>query len=234
MDHPQNENLDWTTTLTGEMLLLGLLAKIIYSDPDEPWIQSLIDEEVFSAVPLGSDEKETITGLEYLGRWINDQNGKINANSLLDLKTDYVALFIGPGKMHAPVWESVYYSEDSLIFQERTIAVRQWYRRFGVESERRNQEPDDHIGLELSFMARLATLGLQAYEEQDQARFSNFLTAQKKFYSEHLLQWGPAFAKLVIKHAKTDFYRGVGYLTLGSLLAVARILQLEIPAKAFE
>lgn len=234
MDQKQTENLDWTATLTGEMLLLGLLAKTLYSDPDETWMQSLIDENVFSEVPLGNDEAETKKGLELLNRWTHDQNGRINDASLIQLKADHISLFIGPGKMYAPVWESVYFSEEHLVFQERTLAVRKWYRRFGLESEKGNQEPDDHLGLELGFVARLAALGLRAIEEQEPTRFDQLLTAQRMFLSEHLLQWVPAWAKLVNEHAQTDFYRGVGHLTLGSLQAIVKILRPEIPAKALE
>ena len=234
MNTIQTQDLDWTPTLTGEMLLLGLLAKILYSDPDETLMQPLIDEEVFTGVPLGNDEEETKKGLEYLSRWTHDQNGKITPAVLIQLKSDYTALFIGPGKMHAPLWESVYFSDERMLFQERTLSVRYWYRRFGLESERFNQEPDDHMALEFSLMVRLAALALQAVEEQDAVGFGQTMAAQKHFFSEHLLQWGPAWAKLVIQHAQTDFYRGIGHLALGSFLAVARILQLEIPAKALE
>ena len=232
MEHSQE--LNWTETLTGEMLLLGLLAKIIYTELDEPLAQSLIDEEVFNAVPFGSDEEETKLGLEILNRWIRAQNGKVNPTSLQALRTDYFKLFIGPGKMHAPVWESVYFSEEHLVLQERTLDVRRWYRRFGLEAEQINREPDDHIGLELSFMARLATLALQAMESQDKAGFTGLMNFQKKFFSEHLAQFGPTWAKLVIEHAQSDFYRGIGHLALGSLQAVARILKVEIRAKALE
>jgi TorA maturation chaperone TorD len=228
----QPADLDWPATLTGEMLLLGLLAKIIYTDPDETLLQPLLDEEVFTGVPLGNEEEETIKGLEYLSRWAQNQNGKITPETLLELKSDYIALFIGPGKMHAPVWESVYFSDEHLVFQERTLAVRYWYRRFGLESEHVNQEPDDHIALEFSFLARLSALALQAVEEQDAAGVDRYMSAQKHFFGEHLVQWGPTFAKLVIQHAKTDFYRGIGHLTLGSILAVARILNVKIPVKA--
>jgi TorA maturation chaperone TorD len=229
-----NQNLDWTTTLTGEILLFGLLAKIIYSDPDAAWLQPLVEGDVFTEVPLGSEEPETLQGLELLNRWAQAQNGQVSPISIENLKTETITLFIGPGRMPVPLWESVYFSDEQLMFQERTMSVRYWYRRFGLETERVNQEPDDHIGLELSFVAHLATLALQALEEKNQARFESLWRAQKDFMKDHLLQWGPTWARLVIKYARSDFYRGIGHLTLGSLLAVARLLELEIPAKVLQ
>ena len=43
-----NTDKDWGTILTGEKLLFGLLGKILYAELDKPWLQSLIDEDVFS------------------------------------------------------------------------------------------------------------------------------------------------------------------------------------------
>jgi TorA maturation chaperone TorD len=234
VNQPQNDSLDWTATLTGEMLLFGLLAKLMTSDPDQAWLQSLIDGEVFSEVPLGSAEPETQRGLEAINRWIKEHNGTISAETLLSLKGEYISLFIGPGKMLAPVWESVYFSEEHLVFQAQTLSVRYWYRRFGLEIEHPNQEPDDAIGLEFSFMAHLAALALQALEEKDDARFESLLRAQKDFYGDHLLAFGPAWARQVIKYAESDFFRGIGHLALGSMLAVAKLLQLEVPARALK
>jgi putative dimethyl sulfoxide reductase chaperone len=232
VDQTLNTNLDWTATLTGEMLLFGLLGKLIYSDPDQTWLQSLINAEVFSEVPLGNEEHETQIGLETINRWIQGLGGKIDETCLNALKAEYVSLFIGPGKMLAPLWESVYFSEEHQMFQARTLSVRYWYRRFGLEVEHVNREPDDHIGIEFSFLAHLAGLALQALEEKNTVRFESLIKAQKGFFSEHLLQWGPEWAGLVIKHAQSDFYRGLGHLGLGSIQAVANILQVTAPAKA--
>ncbi len=223
------ESTDWTPVLTGELLLLGLLGKIIYTEPEQAWLEPIFAEDIFSEVPLGADEAETVRGLELINAWV--KANPLNAAVMEDLKADYTALFLGPGKMLAPMWESVYFSEERLVFQERTLEVRQWYRRFGLESENLYREPDDHIGLELFFMTRLAGLALQAVEEQDEAAFTAALDAQKEFYRSHLLLWGPTWANLVIDNARTDFYKGLGHLTLGSLQAVAQALQLEMPVQ---
>lgn len=229
----ETKDLDWISALTGELLLFGLLAKIYYYEPDETWINSLIKEDVFSSVPLGADEAETQQGLIDLGEWVKEQNGALSKDSLNALKADYLALFIGPGKMNAPIWESVYFSDEHLIFQERTLDVRKWYSRFGLEVERLNAEPDDHFGLELAFLSRLAALAVKAGQENDAVSFGQLMAAQREFASQHLLLWGPTFSNLVTEKANTDFYRGIGRLTLGTLTAAAKLLQVEVKSKAF-
>ena len=222
----------YTIDLTGEMLMFGVLSKLLYTSPQMDWIQSLLVEKVFEEVPFGADQEDVVNGMGLIQVW-NQSVWNLNPQAALaELESDYLCLFIGAGKVMAPPWESVYFSQERLLFREQTLQVRQWYRRYGLESEQLYHEPDDHIGLELSFMAHLTSLALQARDENKLAEFDEYLTAQKEFFSNHLLKWGPAWAKLVIEHAQTDFYRGIGHLTLGSLLAVAHLLQLEIPEKA--
>jgi TorA maturation chaperone TorD len=55
------------------------------------------------------------------------------------------------------------------------------------------------------------------------------LQSQRDFLSEHLLRWGPAWAKLVKQNAETDFYRGIGHLTHGALFAAAEFLKIPLP-----
>ncbi len=116
-----------------------------------------------------------------------------------------------------------------MVFQIQTLQVREWFRRFGVETEKLHQEPDDHIGLELTFISHLAMLGLKALQEKDDSRFEQILTAQRQFIAEHLLRWAPSWCNLVEEKAKTDFYRGLAMLVHGTLLSLAETLEYQLP-----
>jgi TorA maturation chaperone TorD len=220
---------DWETVLMGENLLIGLLGKILYAELDRTWLQTLIDEDVFSEAPFGESQAEVLSGLEYLQAWRKENQPKISDQAFLDLRTDYTRMFVGIQKVLVPVWESVYFSEKRMVFQEETLEVRNWYRRYKLESEKLYQEPDDHIGLELAFVAHLSQLGLQALEQNDETAFQQALGAQRDFLSEHLLRWGFKWAQLVDKHAKTNFYRGIGHLVNGALIEAASVVGAELP-----
>lgn len=224
-----SQMMEWSSFLVGESLLCGLLGKILYEEPDQAWLETLIREDVFAETPLGADQAETQRGLELLQRWANENRNGISETEMKALKQDHLNLFIGVDKVLAPLWESVYFSEKKLVFQEQTLQVREWYSRFQLQAERINREPDDHIGLELIFIAHLASRALQAIEENDETAFNELLQAQRDFLSEHLLCWGPSWAKLVKRHAQTDFYRGIGHLVHGSLLALADGLKIAMP-----
>lgn len=216
------------TILMGEALLFGLLGKILYEELDRAWLETLISENIFAEVPLGEEQTEIQHGLELMKRWSQENRNGIPEEEFKALKSDQLYLFIGLDRVLAPVWESVYFNESRLVFQEQTLQVREWYARFGLQIEKLNREPDDHIGLELSFMAHLASRALQVIGEGETSP-DEILQAQRTFLSEHLLRWGPSWAKLVKQHAKTDFYRGLAHLTHGALLAAAEALQIPMP-----
>ncbi|RJP49701.1 MAG: dehydrogenase [Anaerolineaceae bacterium] len=223
------KNSEWATRLLGETLLFGLLGRLLYDQLDKTYLQSLIEEDVFADVPFGMEQKETKLGLEILQAWVRENRAGLTDESFDKLRTDYTSLLIGVGKVLAPPWESVYFNEDRMIFQQQTLQVREWYRRFGLEAEKLYMEPDDHIGLELSFLAHLSKLCLQAMEEKDEIKFEMYLQAQRQFLFEHPLKWIELWSGLVQEHSKTEFYRGLALLAQGALLAAAEHLRSELP-----
>lgn len=218
---------NWNDVLTGEMLTFALLSKTFYVYPDQAWLQSLGEGEVFAEAPFASEQPAVINALALLQKWSQG----IADQAIEDVRVDYTRLFIGPGKVLTPPWESVHFSEERLTFQQETLQVREWYRRFGLQVEKLYQEPDDHIGLEFEFIAHLAKLGLVALEQNDQTRFDELLDAQKKFLVEHPARWAFDWCAQVEEHAQTDFYRGMVMLTRGALTELIQVLGVKIPAR---
>lgn len=218
---------DWTSFLTGEILAASVLGKTLYTYPETAWLQALIDEDVFSESPLGGAQPDVQRGLSRLQTWTQQQNGSLSPAALDDLRADYTRLLLGTSVVLAPPWESVYFSDERLIFQEQTVQVRAWYRRFGLEAPHHAQEPDDHIGLELLFVAQLARQALVALEEQDQAAFEELLAAQRSFLTEHLFQWAAQWCDLVETQANTLFFQGLAPLTKGILAEIGQAFHVQ-------
>ena len=161
-----------------------------------------------------------------------------------EVASDYNTLFVGPERTKAAPYESVHLSEEKLIFEQQTFAVRAAYAEFGLAAPKLNQEPDDHIGLELGFLAMLgqraldciadssATSSVQSAErspqelEQQVQELNKVLAAIFSFLDLHVLRWAPAFFTLVNEQAETEFFRGVGALGLGVLEDAARSFNL--------
>jgi TorA maturation chaperone TorD len=213
--------------LLGETLLIGLIGRIIYQYPESEqraWFQSLIDSGAFAETPIATKPGDMAAGLDLLQKW---SHAGITDEIYSEMQSDHLRLFIGAGKIIAPPWESAFCNEARLTFQEQTLQVRNWYRRFGLEPEKIYHEPDDHIGLELTFMAHLANQALLAIDKGDKVKFDELIEARKQFLNEHLLKWAFAWCDLVTKNARTDFYKGMALLTRGTIAHLAEHYELQ-------
>lgn len=111
------------------------------------------------------------------------------------------------------------------MFDLPTLEIRDLYRHHGLKSRTSHKEPDDHIGLELSFLHYLCTEG--AASDQTEST-KNLVQELSTFLDGHLNKWLPDFVKLVKKHAETKFYAGIADVTeetVGSLHEVVSLLK---------
>lgn len=126
------------------------------------------------------------------------------------LRDDYNRLFVGPGPLLAPPWESVYRSKERLLFGEHTLAVRAFYHSYGLKAVKQEQEPEDHIALELEFAGWLCQQAADAPSPED-AR--GYIDGHREFLVKHLLEWIPAFCEAVCEGSSTVFYHRLAVLT---------------------
>ena len=225
---------DYTADLTGLMLLFALSGRLLSRPPEKEWIEQLLVEDVFHDAPVGGDQEDISRGLKLIQTWRDSAWKQDAGRAFAELDADYLRLFIGIGKVLAPPWESVHFSRERLVFQKQTLEVRNWYRNYGLEVEQINREPDDHIGLELTFLSHLAQLGLQAQEMQDAVELERSLGEMQAFLTGHPLRWAQGWCELVDQHAQTDFYRGVAFLANGALKVSAEMLEKAVGQEGCE
>lgn len=139
-----------------------------------------------------------------------------------EVKAEYQRLFQGPGHLVAPPWESVYRTEDHTLCGPPTLAVAQAYRAAGLAVPNAEREPEDHIAIELSFMAALYDGAAEALVRG--ASPDPWLETADRFLQEHLLCWGGVFAQDMLTGAATPFYRSVAETLQGLLAAEAGAL----------
>jgi len=132
------------------------------------------------------------------------------ALELESLKIDFTRLFVGPFKVLAPPYGSVYL-EDGKMMGESTIDVRNWYEKEGLDVVI-NDAPD-HIAMELEFMYYLVAKQTQATNAGNLQDIQDCQQKQKMFLSSHLARWLPPFAKNVQENAQTTFYKKLAQLT---------------------
>lgn len=210
-------------TLIAQHLAYTFLGKAFYEPPTLDLIQAIVADNLFADWPFVSVNAEENAGLDQL-RQFSEQ---WDSTQLEGLRHDHARLFVGPNRLLAPPWESVYRSSEHLLFERQTFEVRQQYQRYGMETRQSNVEPDDHIGLELRFIAHLNALALFAMDKGDTNLTVEAVEATGRFLTDHLLQWSPEFLGLVIKSANTVYYRAVAQLTLGCLYHTNAVLSIS-------
>lgn len=180
-----------------------VLGRLFGQAPNDESLDQVRSEEMLASWPLPEGQR-TSEGLDLL-RTSREQN-----ETAEQVREDHWLLVRGPGKARAVPWESVYLSNEGLVFEEQTLQVREFYRRFGLQAPNLNREPDDHISLELEFMATLMIRALDAAEADGDPE--PFIEAHTDFATQHLLKWAPEFFNRVEQNADTSFYRGWGVL----------------------
>lgn len=127
---------------------------------------------------------------------------------------EYNRLFVGPGALVAPPYESVYLSAEKALMQAETLAVRQFYQSYGKELDPNRHEPEDHLAFELEFYAYLHTIEPPA----------RGVAAMERFWEEHLRRWVPALCKRVIEGTRSPFYRSLASITREVILTERQVL----------
>ncbi len=184
--------------LANRLYLYSLLHKTFGREPDSELLTLLSAETAVNAFALLSEEKGD--ALDRVGPFLESIRTKANDPVFLeDVKTEYMHIFVGPDKLVAPPWESVYRGEDGMLFQAVTLEVREIYRGFGLLPEGYPHVADDSLALELAFMARLAERALEDLHDEDEVGLGRLLESSEDFLSQHLLLWIPKFLERMRK-----------------------------------
>ncbi len=214
---------DRVEILIAHELAYSFLSRVFYEPPTKELIDTLAADELFDAFPLETDHAEVEIGLTLLRGFC----AAWRADDLEALQHDYRRMFVGPGHLLAAPWESVYRSPDHLLFSPHTLQVRHEFQRFGMPIPQLGVEPDDHLGLELRFIAHLSELGLTAIDHDRPDVLDAAITEVRSFLRSHLLLWAPECLNLVIEKAESDYYRGCAHLALGCLAHTNQAMELE-------
>lgn len=134
--------------------------------------------------------------------------------ALLDeLAADYAQIYLTHAIRAAPM-ESVWIDKEGLVRQGPMFAVRDHYRRHGLEVRDWSMRPDDHLVTELQFLAHLMT---RVDGEAALAEAAHFL-------DEHPLRWVDQFATRVAKRCASEYFAGLALTTSAYLEQLREVL----------
>ena len=189
--------------LANRLFLYSLMHKLFGGEPDQELLNILTSDSTCEAYGLLAEEENDI--MARACKFLTELREDIQNPEYVDrVKNEYTVLFIGPAKLIAPPWESVYRNKQEMLFQESTLAVREFYRKFNMLPENYLRVPDDGLALELHFMAKLSQKALDALQGDRLDWLKYYLQGQNIFLANHLLVWIPMFLERMAG-AATDY-----------------------------
>lgn len=123
-----------------------------------------------------------------------------------EMKSDFTKLFDVPGPTYVHSWESPYIGKESMLFQESTLDVRNYYHAAGLKLQAERHFPDDHIAAMMDFMGTDAAAAYEAYADGDDAKVAKMLQLQNDFAEKHILNWIDKFVAKVQEQDAHGYY----------------------------
>ena len=223
------ETITISDILQNRVNMYSFISRLFIKEVD----QEFLDELNAMKFPKNTKSTNVDKGYELIRTFLN----KADVNVLNVLAVDYVHAFIGSGVSGfsaAYPYESVYTSPKRLMMQEARDEMLALYRAAGLSKMDSWKEGEDHIALETEYLAILAQRTFDEYEAGDEDAAIALLVQQRNFLEDHLLAWYPMMERDIQKFAKTDFYKGVGKLTLGYLQCEKELLEDLLSEVEFE
>jgi len=181
---------------------LTQLAILHDAEADNPLIQSLQQAHFPTALGLKLESKAARDAMILVKQALADIPAPLDEKYADELAADYAGIYLTHAYRASPN-ESVWIDEEHLERQQPMFEVREYYARYGLGAANWRKRSDDHLVLQLQFLAHLFGQG-----DLEQAT-----TTAARFMDEHLLRWLMPFADRVAARCATPFYAGVNLLT---------------------
>lgn len=199
--------------LSGLTLVYKLFQSVFGNEPSKEQLKILCSQASREALELFGDEacSDYMQSLKVFNAFCIQYENQPEA-TLEELQSEYTRLLLGPEKLPAYPWESVYVTKERLLFQKSTLEVRDCYRAFGFIPAEYPHVADDHIALELDFLGRLSEMAEKASNQNEKEEVIRFLESKKGFMIRHLLNWVPDFARQMQQSKTNVFYPNAAIL----------------------
>ncbi len=221
---PSEASVDRDAALAAECRaradMYGLVARAYRTEADE----ELLDRLGKIPATAADDGSDIGRGLSLMSSYA----ASAWEGTLTELAVDYVRTFIGngvDGHEAAYPFESVYTSEKHLMMQDARDEVLAIYLSEGLARSSEWKVGEDHVALEFEFMQTLAARTADALEAGDRQEARRLVSVQRNFLHDHIANWVGRLASDMRSCSRTDFYRGLAWVTDGLVAADAEYLR---------
>ena len=213
-DERSEEVSDLELALACRTYIYELFHTLFSGEPNEQLLDALASPQAIQALLLAASRYDAETAAPVADdsalAGLAEEVSALEARTpefLDQFKSDYMRYLAGPMKQDAQPWESFYVSHRHLLFQESTLAVRDFYRSFGCLPVEYPRVADDHVSLECGFMAVLCRRSQEALDADDRGELERLMEGQKRFLDEHMNKWIPLFDENLRKAKGETLYK---------------------------
>ncbi len=180
------------------------------------WFLSPPDAERIASLP-DPDTADDSDALDIAWHTLAVAKPGADGTVLDTLGVEFTRLFSGiqEGMGPPPPFESVW-REDRLI-GESTVAVLDAYSRSGFAEIHPEAGPQDHLGVELKFIALLALREAEAWRADSTAGGHERLNQQRDFIKQHLAAWAPRWTDTIIAQTREPLFAALAQLVAAGL-----------------
>jgi TorA maturation chaperone TorD len=179
--------------------LCRLLGGVALNGANVDLLREIRREQVASRLAAAVDG-ELGEALGAMQRALEDEDAEAVA-------ADYTRLMVANAERGArsplpvPPWEDCYSGGERRVLGARSRATLQAYAAAGLGFAGMTEQPADHIGLELCFVAALL---------DEEERGERDVSARSAFVDEHLKSFSPALGRSLASCAHKTFWRETG------------------------
>lgn len=200
--------------------VFGLLA-IAFFDPNADLVDQVLSGSYFSELhayfhDLSIRQPDAMQALDALKSYQAGLTGTEPDELLKTLKVEYARLFIGPGPMLVPPYETFYgqKTKDSapmIMVSPEAMAVENAYRESGLAISNDLREPPDHFATEAEFLYYACKKESDAWAAGENSVAKKWRRRELAFIDGHLGQWGRQFCQDVEKQTWHLFYAAIAH-----------------------
>lgn len=198
-----------------------VLSRCYREEMDATFAAELADGFAFESADAGLAEALTALQAELAGV-------DADADALEQLAVTFDRVFFGMGPLtarHAFPYESVYTSDKGILMQDAYAQVVRTYREQQLAKDASFTEPEDHLAVELAFMATMADRTVAFLGDDAEEAATETVRQQLAFAQGHLLNWLDRFCVDLRTAADGGFYGALAAFTLAFVQADASLLE---------
>lgn len=181
---------------------LDMLAALHDREPTAAIVTALQEAPLEEQLALVLVSEPSLAAFAAFALALDEVPAPVDQAALDELAAGYADVYLRYTYRASPE-ESVWLSEDELQRQAAMFDAREFYRRHNLVATDWAKRPEDHLVVELRFLARLL-------EQQE-------FTESARFLDAHLLRWVKRFAVRLVQAGAPNWYAALALLTASYL-----------------